>query len=257
MEFIKKNLLNTTTMITVNSNTTTAENLFNRDPFFQYFSDGLNSDASYSTITITFALTTSVSRIALMDTNAKQFNLFYNGVTANTFALAGAHTTASAFTGNDQENIYFKFPTTGVSSITLDIKSTQTANQEKRLGVFIISDLYLSLSQIPDSGGYKPKIDPKQVVHKMSDGGTRIHNVRKKITVDLSLDYIPLALRDSIKTVYDLQEQFIFCPFGTSTGWDGIAFESVWEGDFDFYEYSDNAQASGFSGKVKLRETPV
>lgn len=257
MEFIKKNYLNTTTMITVNSNTTTVENLFNRDPFFQYFSEGKNSDLSYSTITITFTETTTVSRIALMDTNVKGYTLFYNGSTANTFALSGANTTVSSFTGNDQENVYLRFPTTAVSSITLDMKSTQTANQEKRLGIFVLSDLYFAMGQIPDSGGYKPKIDSKQVVHKMSDGGTRIHNVRRKTAVDISLDYIPTAQRDSLKTIFELQDQFIFCPFGTSTGWDGILFESIWEGDFDFYEYSDNAQASGFSGKIRLRETPV
>lgn len=257
MEFLKSNYLNTTTMITVNSNTSTTENLFNRDPFFQFFSDGLNSDATTSSITITFSETLSVSRIALIDTNAKEFTVFYNGVTANTFAITGAPTTTSGYTGNDQESIYFRFPTTACTSITLDIKTTQTANQEKRVGLFVMSDLYLAMSQIPNSGGYKPKVDPKQVVHKMSDGGTRIHNVRKKFSVDLSIDYIPQSLRDSLKTIFDLQDNFVFCPFGTTTSWDGIIFDAIWEGDFDFYEYSDDATASGFSGKVRIRETPV
>ena len=48
----------------------------------------------------------------------------------------------------------------------------------------------------------------------------------------------------------------MFCPFGTTTSWDAILFESVWTGPFDFYEYSDNASSSGFSGKITLKETP-
>ena len=54
MEFIRENYLNTTTMLTVNSNTGTAANLFTRDPFYQYYSDGLNNDATTASITVTF-----------------------------------------------------------------------------------------------------------------------------------------------------------------------------------------------------------
>ncbi|HLB42009.1 MAG TPA: hypothetical protein VJN02_03980 [Gammaproteobacteria bacterium] len=257
MDFIKSNFLNTTTQITVNSNTGTVSNLFNRDIYYQYFSDGLNNDLTNSSITITFAATTSVSRIAIMDTNARQFNLFYNGLTANSFALSGAHTTASQFTTNDQEFLYLKFSTLAVSSITLDILTTQTANQEKRVGLFVASDLYLTLTHIPDASGFKPRRDPKQIVHKLSDGGMRIHNVRKKWSHDISLDNLSQSLTTSLETIFDLQDPFMFCPFGTSTSWDKVLYEAVWEGDFDFYEYSDNATVSGFSGAIRLRETPV
>ena len=37
---------------------------------------------------------------------------------------------------------------------------------------------------------------------------------------------------------------------------DGFMFECVWTGTFDFYEFSDDASVSGFSGKIVLRETP-
>lgn len=257
MEFLSANLINTTTQIAVNSNTSTVSNLFNRDPYFQYFSESLNNDATTSTITITFSATTSVSRIALIDTNANKFRIFYNGSTANTFALTSGDTTASNYTTNAEENKYFRFATVGCTSITLDIYNTQTANQEKRLGLLLISDLQLSMTQIPDASGYKPMIDPKQVIHKMSDGGTRIHNVRKKYAVDVSLDYLSESTRNDLKDIYDLQTEFVFVPFGTTTSWDAIQFESVWEGEFEFYEYSDNASASGFSGTVRLKETSV
>lgn len=257
MEFMKVNFLNTTTLLTVNSNTATAANLFSRDEFFQYYTDGLNNDATTSSITVIFSEPMQIDRVVLMDTNANKFRIFYDGVTANTFSVSGGSTSTTNYTTNAEENLYFRCGSTACTSVTIDIYSTQTANQEKRIGQFIISELYVAMDQIPNSRGYKPSVTPKQVVHKMSDGGTRIHNVRKKWNLDIKVDYISETLRDDLREVYNQQDAFIFSPFGTSTSWDGILFESVWIGDFDFFEYSDDATASGFSGKITLRETPA
>jgi hypothetical protein len=256
VEFLTVNLINTTTQIAVNSNTSTAENLFARDPFYQYYSTGFANDNTSSTITITFDETTPVSRIALLDTNFKNFYFYYNGATANSFNLVGADTTTSSYTANADENKYFRFDTIMCSSITVVAKSTQVANQEKRLGLLVMSDLQLALTYIPAAGSYKPKRTPKQITHKLADGGTRIHNVRSKWDVQFSLDYIPTADRDALYELHSGGEAFNYCPFGTSTGWDGIFFEAVWPGPFDFFAYSDNAGNSGFSGKVTLAETP-
>ena len=256
MEFLKANLINTTTQIAVNSNTSTVSNLYNTDLYYQYYSENMASDLTTSSIVITFDETTSVSRIALKDTNAKEFRLFYNGATANSFSLLEAHTTTSSFTSNDNGSLYFRFATLAVSSVTLEIKKTITADQEKFLGEFIISDLQLELERIPSADGYNPRIVPKQIVHKLSDGGTRIHNVRKKYSTTIKLDYISEDQRDELRALYDLNEAFLFCPFGTATGWDGILYEAVWPGDYSFEEFSDNAASSGFSGKINIMETP-
>lgn len=257
IEFVSANILNTTTMITVNSNTSTASNLFNRDPLYQYYSSGLNNDATTSTITIAFGSTTPVSRIALLGINYKEFRIYYNGATANTFSLSNADTTVSNYTTNADEDKYFRFSTIQCTSITIDAKTTQTVNQEKVISLLNISDLQLELTQTPSAQAYKPKIQPKQIVHKLSDGGTRIHNVRKKWEVAFSLDYVSESQRDSLLEIYNSESEINFCPFGTATGWDGIFFEAVWDGSFPFYEYSDNAASSGFSGKVSLKETPI
>lgn len=257
MEFLKQNYINTTTQITVNSNTSTASNLFNTDPFYQFYSDSFNNDLTTTTILISFDATTLISRIALIDTNAKEFRLFYNGSTANTFGLTTTgSTTTSYWTGNADENIYLRTTPVYVTSVSLDIKKTQTADQEKRVGAMVISDLYSALTLIPNAAGYDPRITPKQIVHTLSDGGTRVHNVRKKWSLDLKLDYIDTTQRTNLKTIYDLQTPFIFCPFGTTTSWDAILFDTVWTGPFDFYQFSDNAASSGFSGGIRLRETP-
>lgn len=258
MDFLKANYLNTTTQIAVSSNTSTASNLFTRDVYEQYYTDGFNNDLTTASITITFAETTTISRIALMDTNLKSYTIFYNGSTANTFALTTTGSTiASSFTNNTDTNVYLRPNTISVSSITIDMKTTQTADQEKVLGLLVLSDLYYSMVQIPSANEYTPSLSPKQIIHKLSDGGTRIHNVRNKWSVKMGLDYISTSERNSLKDIWELQNEFVFCPFGTTTGWDGFLFEAIWEGPFEFYKYSDNAASSGWSGNIKLSETPT
>ncbi len=241
----------------VNSNTLTSSNLFNRDPLYQYYTDGMNDDNTTTSITITFDATTSISRIAMVGMNFKEFNLFYNGATANAFALLQADTTTSAYTGNTDANKFFRFNTIACTSITINAKKTFIANQEKYISLFVPSDLILELSIVPAAKGYKPKVVPKQIVHKLSDGGTRIHNVKKKWETILNLDYITTAERDRFyDLLYNVDSAFNFCPFGTATSWNGQIFEAVWDGPFEFYEFSDNATSSGFSGKISLKETP-
>lgn len=259
MEFLKANLLNTTTQISVNSNTTTAENLINRDPIYQYYSLDFANDLTTTTIQITFDQTTAVSRIALFDTNFKEFTIYYNGSTANTFSLTNSDTTSSNYTANSDTNKFFRFSTIQCSSITIDAKKTITANQEKILGNLLISDLYFDLTteRKPSAKNYKPKLKTKQIVHTLADGGTRIHNIKKKWDLDFSLEYISQSTRDSLYSIYSLNREFNFCPFGTATSWDGICFEAVWDGEFGFYEFADNPTSAGFSGKVSLKETPT
>ena len=257
MEFIKANYLNTTTQLSVNSNTGTALNLFNRDPLYQYYSDQFANDNTTSVISITFDNTTSVSRIALIDTNFKEFSIFYNGSTSNSISILNSDTTTISYLNNSDQNKYFRFNTLQVTSITINAKSTQTANQEKLLGLLLLSDLQVSLNKIPNAQNYKPKIVPKQVVHRLSDGGTRINTVRRKKESVINLDYIDTDQRNDLYDLYVSNTEFNFCPFGTTTSWDGFLFEAVWDGSFDFYEYSDNAASSGFSGKISIKETPV
>lgn len=257
MEFLKMSYLNTTTQLAVNSNTLAAANLFNRDPAYQYSSDGFDNDLTTTSIVITFDATTAVSRIAMVDMNFKEFRLFYNGATANSFALTNGDTTVSAYTGNADANKFFRFSTIQCSSITIQATKTFIANQEKFLGLFVPSDLILELSRTPSAQQYKPKLVPKQVIHKLSDGGTRIHNVKKKWETSIELNYVSQSERDSIyDDLYNFDDAFNFCPFGTVTAWSGQIFESVWDGPFGFYEFSDNNANVGFSGKISLKETP-
>jgi len=255
IEFSRVNYIFTTTSLAVNSNSLLAENIFNPDLNYQYFSDGFDNDLTTASIVLTFDATTTISKLALKDINYKEFKIFYNGLTANTLALTVGNTTTLSYISNSDTSMYFSFTTVQASSITIEAKSTQTANEEKVLGFFYVSDSYLTFDRIPAAGNYSPKVDAKQIVHEMSDGGTKIHNIAKKMAIDLSFKHLTLAEKDSLRTIYDLQDVFYFCPFPTTTAWDGILFEANWVGDFDFEKYSDNAIASGFSGAMKLKET--
>lgn len=256
MEFLTANILNTTTMLTLSNNTTVGENLFNRDPYYQYYTDGDNFDTTTTTITITFDATTSVSRISLQDINFKEFYVFYNGATANAITIVSGDTTTLNYTGNAEVNKYFRFATLACTSISLCAKKTITANQEKVLGNLYLGDLYFSLTLFPSAKGFKPKLQPKQVLHKLSDGGSRMHNVARKWEHELDLKYTGTTQTANLLTLFNLNSEFNFCPFGTTTAWDNVFYEAIWDGPFGFYEYSDNAVVSGFSGRITLKETP-
>lgn len=258
MEFIYANYLNTTTQLTLESNTVSGHNLFSQDPLDQYTSDGYNDDTTITSITITFDATTYVSRIALLETNLKDFTIFYNGTTANTFGLTSTqNTTTSDWSANSETSIYLFCNTVACSSITFDMNKTMSANSEKAIGRIIVSDVLLDFERLPSSKNYKPSKEMTSVTHRMSDGGTRIQYVSDKFSADIKFKHISRTFRDNLRTVYNLRDNFIFTAFPTSSGWDSVIFDCVWTGNFDFYQYSDDAADAGYSGSIRLREATL
>lgn len=256
MELLKSNYINTSTALVVNSNTATAEYIMNPDLTFQYVSSGFANDLTTSTLRINFSETLTVSRLALVGMNLKEFDLYYNGATANAFALTTTgSTTTSKWSSNSETAIYMTCTPVACTSVSLDMKKTISANQEKALGYFVISQEHLDFSRIPSAKNYTPKLESKEVVHTLSDGNTRLQTVADRWKVDIKLEYISETLRNSLRTIYNLHTGLIFVPFGTTTSWDQIIFPCVWQGPFEFYKFSDNAPSTGFEGKLKLLET--
>ena len=257
MEFIKANYLDTSTQLVVNSNTSSAENIIDRDQAVQYFSQGFNNDTTTTTIRINFDETLSVSRIAILGCNWKSFTVFYNGATANTFSLTSTGaTTSSNFTTNSETSLFLRATAVNCTSVSFDVKSTQVSNSEKAVGHIILSDTHIVFPIIPSAKNYTPDVVPKQIVHTLSDGGTRTHTVKDKLATKIKLQYISQSFRDDLKTLFDLHTNFIFAPFGTTTGWDEYIFDCVWPGKFEFFKYSDDAATAGFTGSIELKETP-
>lgn len=255
MEFLSSNYLQTTTQLVVNSNTFTAQYVLSDDLTRQYVSDGFNNDLTTTTITVNFDETTSIDRIAFMGHNLKEFTIFYNGATANTFSITGP-TTVSSFATNSTTSLYLQMATpVAVTSVTFDLKSTIVANSEKAVGQILLAANQLTFSRLPSADAFSPVIIAKELTHVLSTGGTRRHVIDKKWDVKIKFKFIDQDFRDDLKAIYDLNQPVTFVPFGTTTAWDGIIFEANWTGNFDFYKYSDDAVGAGFSGQIALKET--
>lgn len=260
MEFIRGNLIDTYTSLTITGGgTATLSDIISSDLTRQYLTDGSASDSISAQVTMIFSTTTNVSRIAIQEHNLKQFRLFYNSVTANSLALAsGSGTTTANFANQTDTSHYLVFTTIACSSLTLEMDRTLVANDEKAIGRYTISDLVLDFAtngRIPAAKDYKPNKKQESVTHTLSDGGTRNHKVDKKWQVKIKYKYISETFRDELEVIYERTQPYIFCPFGTTLAWDGILFECVWPGNFEFYEYSDDASGAGYSGNIDLRET--
>jgi len=258
MEILRKNYAETTTQFVVNSNTATVANVLNPDVRFQYASDNFTDDNTTVSMRINFDQTQTIDRIALVGHNLKSFTVYYNGTTASTFALTStANTSASNYSTNSDTSHYFAFSPVACTSVSIDMKATITPNQNKTLGYLVISDKRTDFGgRVPSAQNYKPVLDTQAVVHRLSDGGTRIQTLEDKWAVQLSLDFVTETVRSELRSIFDDHEEVIFCPFGTTTGWDAVVFPCVWEGGFNFYQHSDNAADAGFSGSLVLRETP-
>ena len=257
MEFLRKNYIQTSTAIAVNNGTLTAANMITSDAKRQFRSDGDASDLTITSITITLDETSSVSRIALLEMNFKNFRIYYDGTTASTFTLSGGATITSSWSSNSTTSMFLRCDTVSCKTVTLEATETIVADREKSLGQFIVSTLDLTLTRIPSAKGYKPVINRNEVTHKLSDGGTRLHYIRPRYESKVKLKYITETLRESLRTIYNDDDTRIFCPFGTQTSWDVFIFDAVWVGKFDFLTYSDDAVGAGFSGTINLRESHV
>lgn len=255
MEFCERNFIITTTAIVVDSNTSTAINLMNWNRRFQYVSDGFDDDTTSTTITVNFDQTTTIDRIALVEHNLKGYRLFYDGVTANAFTFTStSDTTTSIYSSNSETSQFFRTTSIDCTSVSLQMDTTQEANTEKGLGILILSKLKYDFDRIPPASGYRPKLIPKQVIHKMSDGGSRRHRLNEKWRVELRFKDVDLTQKNAFKTIYDDSTSYIFAAFGTTTAWDNVFFDANWENDFNFEEYSENSTTQNFKGNIKLGE---
>jgi hypothetical protein len=90
----------------------------------------------------------------------------------------------------------------------------------------------------------------------MSDGGTVVYFVQDNFKADIQRQYVDETEYDSLRSLHTLVTPFSFVPFPTGTSWDDKMYEVNWIGDFDFESYSENVKDAGYSGSMRLRETP-
>ena len=255
-EFLKQNFINTTGVLSTTINTSTLANLLDRDPDVRWQTNGYSSNTA-SVITFTPSASKNVSRIALVNHNLKDFILFYDGATANTFVLSGYNTTATLFTTNSQTNSYFNVATQAVTSISLLMRGAQTADTERLIGDLYIGDAYFRFEHNPSAKNYKPKPEEKSFKHEMSDGGEVKYFLKEKFNADIVMDYVSLTERANFRTVYKEHLPFVFVPYANTSSWDGDMYEVNWSNSFDFLALETESLAVGYKGVIKLSETPV
>ena len=257
MEFLYNNHLNTSTMIYVSTGTSTAANLFDKDKNEQYSSSGDNSDLTTTTIRIDFSGYKDVNRIILQNMNFKGFKMYYNSNSANLFSVTSALTGTSEWTTNSLTNMYLQLESTiSVTSLFIEATTTAIADSEKRIGQLWINNQYFSLERNPTAKNYKVSIDTKEFAHKMSDGGYALYRIAEKFTADIKLDYVSQTEHDSFYNLYTAWTDFVFVPFPTSTAWDGKIYSVNWIKSFEFEQFKNNYKDNGYTGKIRLRETP-
>lgn len=257
MEFCYVNYLNTSTQLSVSNNTGGAYNVISFDETRQWVTDGDNDDTTVTSMTISFDATTSISRLFLRSINWKDFTIFYNGATANTFSLdSNQATTTSDFSSNSDTSMVLMFSAVDVTSLTFDISSTIVSNSEKTVGNIYVTDQRLNFARLPDSSGYKPSERSVEIIHTLSDGGKRITFKAEKHEIDINLKYISTSFRNDLRTLWREKNEFLFVAFPTSTEWDEFCFPCVWEGPFDFFKLSNNNPNAGFNGTIRLSEVP-
>jgi len=247
MEFLKQNTVNTTGLIVVQSNTGTAQYLFDRNLKLGYSTSGFTTNTS-SVISIQFSTPTVLSNLLIQNHNLKQFRAFYNSVTANTFTPDVNVTTNSATSS------YFSFNSITVNSIQLQLDTKQTADTEGSVGEFVVTERRLQFERNPSTDDFDPELERTKVVHKMPDGGVKVYFIKDKFQSSLEWAFVTQTFRNSLLNVFEEALPLYFVNFPTTTGWDGRAYEVVWMNNFNF-KHGDNAKTQGFNGSVDLAET--
>lgn len=247
MAFFRPNELDTTTMIKVDAvNTLTIANAFDRDKNTRWVTVGYGTTTS-TIFSIEFPSSTSLDKCFLINHNLKQFRVFYNSTTANTFTPNISETTNSA-TSN-----YYSFATTAVSSVQIQVDRATTADTEKAIGEIYFGSLMLTFERNPNAASYKPLVDRQQVVHKMPNGGVTQFIVANKFKAQISWKFLTESFYTSLLNIYETGTAVMFVPFGTTTSWDGKAYECLWTNDFDF-KHSTSNQDAGYGGQINLEE---
>ena len=247
MEFLSQNFINTTSMMTiVGGNSTLFPYLFDKGTRLGWSSSGFNDDNTSTVISITLPSNTVISHILLQKHNLRQFRAYYNSVTANSLFVT---------TSNSASSTYISFASVTCNSIDIQMTKTIVANAEKEVGELYVGYRNVAFERNPAIENYKAMIHRKQIIHEMPDGGKVAYNVKDKFQANIAWGWITPTFYDQLRTIYSSALPQVFVPFPTVTLWDGLGYEIIITGDFDF-NYGDNTKAQGYSGSLMIEQTP-
>ena len=249
MKFLQANFIHGSSELDASSGTATLYNLIDRRPNTYWISVAEGTDTTASTITWTpSASYGTIDRLYIKKHNAKSFEVYYDGTESNTF------TPAINVSNNASSNYYMEFGSMAVASVTLKLKTTITANQEKRVGELYFGTQYFQVENNPDE--YNPILKKKGYDLEMSDGGVKSIWLANKFYGDLNFRYISVAEQAKFRSLYDNHESFVYMPTPEQgTMWDSNSWTVNWIGDYDAEKLTGGvSRETGFDINMSLWE---
>ena len=247
MEFLRSNLLQTTTMATATAGngSGTYAYLHDRNLGLRYSSSGYTTSTTLA-ISVVFAAPTVISHVALQNHGIRDYQLSYNSATGANVLVTVA--------SNSATSTYHSFASVTVNSIEIYTTRATTVDTERRIGEWIMSERLMQFERNPSTRDYNPARPLKRVIHEMPDGGKTAFNIRQKFKAKIGFGFISDSFTSQLQSVYDTGSAVYFLPFTTTTGWAGVAHEVLWTNEWDF-SYSENSKSQGQTGHVVLEET--
>ncbi len=196
--------------ITASSNQDLAPFVLTNDRYFDWESLG-SDDTTLETLTITFEEQT-IDRIFLLGHNFKEYNIKYlKGVWTDFTNVSDIDgTLAGGITDNayDKDTSYYEFDAVTTTSVKLEVLKTQTANDEKSLITFYVTEEIGTFDGYPTVKKETYTRNERKVTTQ--SGKANIQKSYDTVAFNMSFKTYPLQSDyDTIESLYNRDDNFL------------------------------------------------
>jgi hypothetical protein len=193
--------------VTLNNNDVIKNFMLDRSNFTKWVSFGADDDTISVTMTVDFKVNRFISDFFLINTNLKDFELEY---------WDGALWQSLIVETTNADTIYHnQFTGVNTTMVRLTMNTTITADQEKQIGQFIITE---QIGQLEFRPFPSPDFDGNIIENKMLNGKSRFvfNEVQHQFTIEFR-NYTNVNDRALIQTLVSLFDSFLVWPSGGDT----------------------------------------
>ena len=242
--FLSSNYLRlSTAIITVSTGSSSKSKLYDRDKNTQWSSVGSN-DTITESIEVDFGVSKQIDTLLLQNINLKNFKLQYWTGSAWADVTGVAETTWA-------NNYYYKeFTAITTQKVKLLMYSTQTANQEKKVGEMWVM---LKKYEIPDPNTFKFKPENIEIngYYRLGDGTQESWYIKSKWSNKIPFEYLSQSVTDSLKSIYDEHSAFTIYPEPIEKP--SECYEVNWTSKWNAY-YVDTIKGNGYNLDMNVEE---
>lgn len=197
--------------VAASSNTPDQNLCLSNNKYYRWESSG-SDDLTTETLTLTLPSAISISRLFLVNHNFKAFQVQYDNGSpadfANVLGLDSYSDSAIDVTNFTRNTAYFEFDAVTTDTIILTVDTTQTADAEKYLGQFIVTNELGTFEGYPKLNGVS--IDRNIRREEATSGRFQIQKGYEVAGFDLSLSTYPkqndITLLESL---HDRENEFL------------------------------------------------